>query len=275
MRRLLLTTLLLSGPALLTSPSAVAQESGEDEDPSLNRAKQLFANGSRLYDEGQYAEAALAFEESYKLSNAPPLLFNAANAYERMGDLETSIRFLNKYRVYADPSEQDALTRRVSNLEKRMAAEAATAAPPSPPMETKPAPTVATVASSPDAESTGAPSKAKIAGGTLVGVGGLAAIVGGTIAGFTFSEGNRLIEDSAQAENDAAYQDLKSDYEALLPLNQRMVVVTGVGVGAAVIGVALLAAGGGASAADRSPVVPTVSADVSRAGAHANLAWTF
>ena len=275
MRRLILTTLLVSSFSGMLSSTASAQDDSSastPEDPAVARAKQIYANGTRLYDEGQYAEAALAFEEAYKLSNAPPLLFNTANAYERMGDLDRAIAALNKYRVYADPSEQDALTRRVQNLEKRQVAEAAAAAP----VVTEAAQDAADpVAAGANPSGKTGPSTPTVLGGALLGVGGLAAIVGGSVAGVTYARGNALVTDAGGAETEAEVAQLKADYDALRPMNQQMLVVTGVGVGVGVLGAALLAAGGGPKAADRSPVVPVVSADVSRTGARASLAWTF
>src|SRR5262245_14114470 len=48
-------------------------------------ARKLFFRGDRMYEEGKYEEAVAAFEKSYALSHRPELLFNLANAYERLG----------------------------------------------------------------------------------------------------------------------------------------------------------------------------------------------
>ena len=64
-------------------------------DEELGRAKELFANGSALYEEGDYEHALVAFEAAYELSPAPLLLFNMANTLERMGSLEAALEKLN------------------------------------------------------------------------------------------------------------------------------------------------------------------------------------
>ena len=101
----------------------------------LERAREIFENGQSLYREGRYEDALVAFEESYRLSEKPGLLYNMANCSERVGDYRAAIDQLNRYRVYAEPAERTVLERRIVNLELRLAdapaeAPAAAAAPP-------------------------------------------------------------------------------------------------------------------------------------------------
>lgn len=98
------------------APEAPAPEPTDDE-----RAHTLYMNGERLYSEGRYEEAVVAFQAAYDLSQRPLLLFNLANAYERLGQLDDAVDALNRYRVFADPSEQDILLARVQALEQRIA----------------------------------------------------------------------------------------------------------------------------------------------------------
>lgn len=110
---------------------------GEDDDA---RARALFQSGAVLYDEGRYEEAVAAFEEAYRLSARPALLFNIANALERLGRWDEALDVLSRYRAYARPDERETLDRRIGSLQRRISE--AAAAPP-PPAPAPPAPTVA------------------------------------------------------------------------------------------------------------------------------------
>ena len=104
------------------APLRVAQAGEEDE----ARARSLFENGARLYEEGRYEEAIMAWEEGYRLSKRPLFLFNIANAQERLGKLEEALSSLNRYRAFAADDEREVLEKRVRNLEQRVKASAAT-----------------------------------------------------------------------------------------------------------------------------------------------------
>lgn len=110
---------------LLACTLAHAQESDDA------RARELYDNGAVLYEEGRYEDAVAAFEEAYKLSRRPALLFNIANALERLGRYEEALDVLSRYRAYAPADERETLDRRISNLERRIAEakEAAATAP--------------------------------------------------------------------------------------------------------------------------------------------------
>jgi tetratricopeptide (TPR) repeat protein len=55
-------------------------------------AKEHFEKGSRLYDIGQYKEAAAEYAEAYKLKPDPSLLFNMGQAYRLGGFYEEALR---------------------------------------------------------------------------------------------------------------------------------------------------------------------------------------
>ena len=60
-------------------------------------AEQLFAQGKRDYDLGEYAAATKAFKEAYRLTGEPLLLFNVAQAQRKQNDCAGA---LNSYRSY-------------------------------------------------------------------------------------------------------------------------------------------------------------------------------
>lgn len=155
--------------ALLASAPAWAQaEPGTDD-----RARELYENGEILYNEGRYEDAIVAWEEAYRLSNRPALLFNIANAYERLGRYDEALDALNRYRAYAKAEERDSLDRRIANLERRRdearaAAASAAPTPTPPPVEPTPAP----VAPAPAPAAGGLrPAPVALAGVGVVGLG--------------------------------------------------------------------------------------------------------
>jgi tetratricopeptide (TPR) repeat protein len=66
------------------------------EDPTA-RAKQLYTEGKRFYDIGEFAKAVESWKQAYVLSTAPMLLFNIAQAYRLSGDCEQALRFYANY----------------------------------------------------------------------------------------------------------------------------------------------------------------------------------
>lgn len=96
-------------------PSSVARaQSSEDE-----RARMLYVEGDRHYNEGRYELAVQAFQQSYNLSGRPLLLFNLANAYERLGRYADALQSLRGYQPHAPPNEQAQIGARIASLEQR------------------------------------------------------------------------------------------------------------------------------------------------------------
>lgn len=104
-----------AAPAAQPAAAPAADESAQNR----KRAAELYANGERLYQEGSYESAILAFQESFDLSKEPQLLYNIGNAYERLGDFANSRRYLDQYRAFAPEKEREALSRRIQALDQR------------------------------------------------------------------------------------------------------------------------------------------------------------
>lgn len=111
----------------LAAIPALAQEHPEEGAPSgalseetIARAKELFQNGTLLYDEGSYDAAVAAFREAYELTREPLMLYNMASALERMGAWQEAVDALDGYRAFAPADERDILERRIRALEKRV-----------------------------------------------------------------------------------------------------------------------------------------------------------
>jgi tetratricopeptide (TPR) repeat protein len=101
-----------------TSSRAHAQNQAEME------ARRLFRLGQAHYENGQFEEAARTFEEAYRLSPLPRLMFNAYLAYRDMQDLPNSSRTLRLFlenETDLEPSERDQLTARLAAIDAAIA----------------------------------------------------------------------------------------------------------------------------------------------------------
>lgn len=211
MVKMLILALTMVGPA-----TALAQDAPPPaEDPAMLRAKELYDNGTRLYEEGLYSEAIGAFEEAYRLSNRPLLMFNIANAYERLGKLQEAVDYLNKYRAFAAAEDRESLERRISALDRRLAEQKAAAAA-APPVVIAPPVIVAPVE----------PAKKGLRSVPLAAIGGTTVVVFGAVSGLTYVQGRTL----AANHDEAAYT-------ALRPLNNAAIGLSVVGAGLLIYGV--------------------------------------
>jgi tetratricopeptide (TPR) repeat protein len=104
-----LHALLVAG--LLCSLSVPAR-ADSDED-----AREAYYTGDNHYAAGRYEEALKYFEKAYALSKRPQLLYNIANAYERMGDYEAAAGYLRKYLKSPDAEDVSSVRQRIRRLE--------------------------------------------------------------------------------------------------------------------------------------------------------------
>jgi tetratricopeptide (TPR) repeat protein len=193
---------------------AYAQEVPAD----MERARELYENGARLYDEGLYEEAIAAFEAAYQASGLPEMHFNIANAYERLGKWQQALDSLNRYRAFAPSEERETLDRRMRNLERRIA-ETPVAPPPVvvvPPVVQTPPPPVAPPPT-PKVERRFGPTKI-----VLIASGLGVAAAGGVGAGWTWDQSRDWL---AAGDREA--------WNRWRPVNN--VAVAGIGVGAAAV----------------------------------------
>lgn len=107
--------LLVSTAPCSTRAQDAAPESADAE------ARSLFQRGDRAYSEGRYEAALALFEEAYALSARPALLYNLANALERLGRTEEAITRLRAFAEHATDEQQEVVARRIEALEARLA----------------------------------------------------------------------------------------------------------------------------------------------------------
>ncbi len=218
---------LLALDVVFAQPADVPAEPSSEAD--LERARVLFENGKRLYDEGSYEAAIEAWQACYDISRRPALLYNLSNAYERLGNTAQALETLNRYRAIADvsPEEHDRLARKASTLELRARNEAAVLPPP------EPAP------GSP-------PSRGRSVGGTVLTVtGGALAVTGAVLGGIALGargNANRACRDFQDGQLCPSSAD--DDARQFEQLGTLSLVALGVGGAGLVSGVTLLVAGG-------------------------------
>jgi tetratricopeptide (TPR) repeat protein len=105
-------------------PSAPEQQAPEDD--KLDReleAKQHFQLGSTFYDSGRFREAAEEFDEAYRLSGRPQLLYNLYVAYRDDGRLAESVEALSAYlKAVPDAPDRINLRARLESMQAQLAA---------------------------------------------------------------------------------------------------------------------------------------------------------
>ena len=118
LRRLSLTArmMLMSAVLVLVSPPAHAA------DAATREAHQRFEAGAKLYRQARYQDAIAEFQKAYAARANANILFNIAQSYEKLGDLE---RALEHYRRYLEDvhnaDDHDTIQTVVANLEARIA----------------------------------------------------------------------------------------------------------------------------------------------------------
>ena len=121
---------------------AIAGSARADEPASDNakRAQDLYEEGKRHFDIGDYPPAIAAWKQSYLLSSAPLLLFNIGQAYRLSGNCAQANRFyLNYKRVEPKPKNQLELDRAMDKCKGVEPAEGDSSEPAQPkPVEPKP-----------------------------------------------------------------------------------------------------------------------------------------
>ncbi|MEM9188136.1 MAG: hypothetical protein AAGF12_03110 [Myxococcota bacterium] len=115
------------------APEASPAPEEEEQDPSMNMAeshlddaaaRQHFVAGRSLYDVGNFENAAVEFEEAYRLSNRPELLYNIYVAHRDAGNTRQARDSLASYlEAMDDPPDRVNLEARLQALDTRVAEE--------------------------------------------------------------------------------------------------------------------------------------------------------
>jgi tetratricopeptide (TPR) repeat protein len=168
----------------------------EGPNPFKEQVEKLNAQAVEKFQAKQYDEAAALFEQAYELQPEPNYLFNIGRIYEESGNLEKSVEYYERF-VKEPGVPLDARERGLERLRVLRAILEETAPEPEPEPdpdledpepepETKPETT-------PEATPGKAkPSKLRIAGYALLGVGGGVLIGGGVLGGLALGRANAL-----------------------------------------------------------------------------------
>jgi tetratricopeptide (TPR) repeat protein len=80
-------------------------------------ARRHFARGAAYYQAGDFAQAQIEFQESYRLSGHPDMLFNLAAVAERLGRPAEAIAYLQRYlKERPEDPEREKIAARIERL---------------------------------------------------------------------------------------------------------------------------------------------------------------
>ena len=247
---LLLPLLTPAWAAAQSADAAFEADPGEGAHPHSadddRRARELFVLGDRLYEEGRYEASVTAFTEAYRLSGRPLLLFNLANAEERLGRLDDAAEHLRAYLPHAPEDEREAVEMRARRIEERAAAARENGTPP----DVTPPPTTPLEPSHSAQRLHRAGVASLIIGGALVGAGAVFTV----LANGARSDARAACADvnGSHICSSAARQPLDRDKRDSLIADLGM----GIGLAAAVTGLVLLLRGRHTEAPPPAAVVP-------------------
>jgi tetratricopeptide (TPR) repeat protein len=106
--------------ALLLACSSLLAQTAPLTPNDQEAAKAHYLAGSAYYDQADYANAVREFNEAYRLSKRPDLLYNLAISYERQEQFDHAIAALERYLVEKPDAQDRAIIQsRIENLEKR------------------------------------------------------------------------------------------------------------------------------------------------------------
>jgi tetratricopeptide (TPR) repeat protein len=108
---------LLALTALLLIASMARPALGDPKASDEQRAQKLYEVGDDHYAAGRYEEAVVHFQQAYELSPQPALLFNMANAYERMGEYDKAADHLRRYLESPKAEDVASVRERIRRLE--------------------------------------------------------------------------------------------------------------------------------------------------------------
>lgn len=100
--------------------AALAWQSALLAGPSED-ARARFQLGEQAYREARYKDAIELFLQAHKLDPHPELVFNAGQAYEKLGDVPNALRLYREYlRAAPGASDRATLETKIRNLEQRL-----------------------------------------------------------------------------------------------------------------------------------------------------------
>jgi tetratricopeptide (TPR) repeat protein len=270
--------ILASVLALVLVPLAIASTARAQAATADEAARQHFRLGEAHYSNGSFDQAAREFEEAYRLSNRPQLLYNIFVAYRDAGDVPNAVRALREYLARVPNAENATMLRaRLLAMERQLAQSGTSATTQTAPETQTTTPETTTQTTAPETTETTATSTETTtetttetatststststggggggdgtAGWVILGA-GAALVVGGAITGgLALSSQGTLQSNCPNRECPPGY-DFESEASTgrALAITTDVLVITGAAavVGGVVLGVVLSAAGGSSAA---------------------------
>jgi tetratricopeptide (TPR) repeat protein len=133
---------------VLANAPAPAAAQGASGASTEEQARAHFRLGRAHYDNGSFAQAGMEFEEAYRISQRPALLYNIYLAYRDANDTRKAADALRKYlQLEKEIENRGQLESKLAALDRAIASEppppAATQAPAKPALAAAPAPSAA------------------------------------------------------------------------------------------------------------------------------------
>lgn len=96
---------ILLGPVTFASSARAAGDAPVIDKATRAKAAKRFKEGVRAFGRHDYAAAADAFEDAYRIAPHPAALFNAADAYEKAGELAKAANLCARYLANAPDND--------------------------------------------------------------------------------------------------------------------------------------------------------------------------
>ncbi len=113
---------------LLTATLLVQLSAASPTPAQVRKAKQLFQQGRVEYQAGQFQKAIDDFLAADKLKPSPALMYNVAQAYEKLGDPNHAVEYYQDYLVRApQATDREAVKATIQNLQAKLQAAPAAA----------------------------------------------------------------------------------------------------------------------------------------------------
>ena len=91
--------------------------------PDIERAREHYTRGERLFALGRFREAMAAYEAAYEASSLPELLFNIGQCHRNLGNYQSAVFSFQQYLKHKpEAANRDAVRALIQELETAMAA---------------------------------------------------------------------------------------------------------------------------------------------------------
>ncbi len=112
--------------SLMAGVPVSAAAAGAGDTPAVSagdmqRAKELFGEGQKLYKAGEYIKALAKFEEAYAVRPHPAISYNIGKCYEQLGENGKAMRAFRDYlRMQPEAKDKESVLDAIANLERRL-----------------------------------------------------------------------------------------------------------------------------------------------------------